>query len=142
MRYQVRVIDRPDPIVVEAGEFVVTGQNGGITFYSDRMRNAGGADQWGNPHRLRQRVSVAYFGNVVSIVELPDEVPEATIGGLAAQATPFVSRALGDIPPFAQHHQWLNDGPGLGGRLNGHVAAEPPIGVDDDGVNWDAARDE
>lgn len=155
MRYAVRLINnpRPNPIFVEATEFHALGQAGGITFFAERMRETGGVDQWGNPRRQRQRVSVAFFNNVESVLEMPEEDPGLPEVGLEG-AVPF---NMGGT--FAEPQAWVDEAPTEWGRLNNTFEQVRPRGaralggaaqaipatapaVDDDGVNWDAERTE
>lgn len=147
MRYAVRLINNPrsTPIFVEAAEFHAMGQAGGITFFAERMRDTGGVDQWGNPRRQRQRVSVAFFTNVESVLEVPEEnpgVPEAATEGLVGnERVPF--NMGGDFPGAAPWPPAIHVG-GVGRNFEpaGDFRAPQPIRVDDDGVNWDAERAE
>lgn len=137
MRYEVRVVDNP-PIFVEAVEF--HNVSGGVVFFAERMRNNGTADQWGNPVRRTQRVQVAFFSNVESVLEVPEEelgVPTAGDVDLRAfqvwhDEVTFVAEPAGrtgratirTVPPH------------LFNNLN-------PLPTDPDGINWvDAQRDE
>lgn len=146
MRYAIRLINnpRPQPIFVEAAEFHSMGQSGGITFFAERMRPTGGIDQWGNPRMQRARVSVAFFNNVESVLELPEEdpgVPEmATEGLVGNERVPF--NMGGDFPGATP---WGELQHGVGGRgiaRDQDIPPPAPIRVDDDGVNWDAERAE
>lgn len=128
MRYQVRLINHGAPLVVEATEFHPTGH--GISFYSERMRPTGGNDQWGNPRRQRVRIPVAFFNNVESIVELPEEDQAAAEGFHEEMVTPLNRGGVFPVPtPWPQEPaRWPELGTGVG------------AGVDQDGVNWNEAR--
>lgn len=150
MLYSVRLMDNPHhEIRVEAAEFHQLGA--GVSFFAERMVNRDGNDQWGNPRRNRQRVAVAYFNNVQSILEIPQEdpgVPEVAM----EQGVPFDFEAGIAAPP----HEWTvnrlgtNEGQVDSRRVGrrGVGATEPmadiPVAqaMDDDGIAWDAERDE
>lgn len=140
MRYEVRV-NGNQPIFVEAIEF--HNVSGGVVFFAERMRNNGTTDQWGTLVQRRQRVQVAFFSNVESVLEAPEEefgvpVPEE-VAPHTFQAAPI----------------WYDDGvtavaepAALAGRAVGMTPAHifdnlTPRHVDPDGINWvDAQRDE
>lgn len=118
MRYEVRIPNN-QPISVEATEF--HNVNGGIVFFAERMRDVGTLDQWGNPSRRRQRVQTAYFNNVESVVEIPQE----EFGVPIADPEP-------NIIGLPQTHVWFDEANGMA-----------PRPIDADGINWvDAQRDE
>lgn len=138
MQYQVVLLDNPNrPIIVEASEFHTQG-GGGVTFFADRNRLSGGNDQWGNPRRQRQRTTVAFFNNVQSVIEMTEANTEGDVGfGLGGEwptAEPM---------PFIAGAPWGDNGPNMVGRdFPAPVPVSPVIRVDDDGVNWDAQRDD
>lgn len=137
MRYEVRVNNNP-PVFVEAIEF--HNVSGGVVFFAERMRNNGTTDQWGNPVRGTQRVQVAFFSNVESVLEAPEE----------ELGLPVVEDVA--LRPF----HWFDDGvttiaepAALAGRAVGMTTRQEtirnliPQPVDTDGINWvDAQRDE
>lgn len=137
MRFQVRVVAIASPVIVEAQEFGVN-NTGGVTFFADRNRpHPGGGlnDQWGNPRMQRQRLAVAYFTNVESVVEIPEEdpfMPEVA----DEQGVPFnmggtFAEPIRVITPD-QAQVFYDDDDEL-----------PPVPVDEDGINWEEAqRDE
>lgn len=151
MRYSVRLTDDPRrEMIIEAAEFHQLGA--GVSFFAERMVNRNGNDQWGNPRRQAQRVAVAFFNNVSSIMEIPEEdpgIPEVAV----EQGVPFNDTGVWDVQP---RHEWVADelvtATGaigrrpLGGRGIGATQpmADIPVAqaMDDDGVAWDNQRDE
>lgn len=149
MLYSVRLMDNPrNEIRVEATEFHQLGA--GVSFFAERMVNRDGNDQWGNPRRNRQRVAVAYFNNVQSILEIPQEdpgVPEVAM----EQGVPFDFEADMAEPrrEWTVNRLGANEGQvdsrRVGRRGIGATARLPeptPVRVDDDGVEWDNRVDE
>lgn len=129
MRYRVVTVqpgDRPVQSFVTADNFHTTGERS-VTFTAFRNRNNGQNDQWGQPVAAPRQIFVAFFANVISIVEDPEVDPfQGEVG-------------------FADN--WQPGGLGMVGRNVGAVAvpdipAPRPIRMDDDGVAWDAERDE
>jgi hypothetical protein len=128
MRYQVRIINQPVPIEVEATEFHFN--QGSVAFFCDRLRNVGVNDQWGNLRRQRLRTQTALFTNVESVLEIPEGIPlipEVEPTGVFNGAIIAQARRL-DI---GAAQVWYDEAPALQG------APEP---MDDDGVNWDVIR--
>jgi hypothetical protein len=132
MRYQVRLINNPEPFFVEASQFH-TNSGGSITFFTERLRNRGGNDQWGNPRTMPTIAPVAFFNGVSSVIEMPDEdVIGAALEGVN-------NRMFGQVP--ADRFFVMDEATDA---WAGEFAANPiePIQVDGDGVNWDAQRHE
>ncbi len=126
MRYQVRLIDSNNdrPIIVEAAEFHTIGGNT-VSFLSYRTRDSGLTDQWGNPRISRQRTTVAFFSNVESVREIPDDQGEAAVEGVVPV---FDQQHHQNLAPFGANPVWIE--------------APTPVApaMDDDGVNWDDER--
>jgi hypothetical protein len=134
MRYQVVVqlpgATRPTTHFVEAQTFHNTGE-AAAAFTTMRSLANGLNDNWGNPARSPQRVTVAMFTNVISVQEVQEEFAQEP-------ETPFVG-ATGGI---RQAPEWITDHVGNMGR-GATRAVLPDIApprLDDDGVNWDAER--
>lgn len=148
MQYRVRFLSQNPPAVVDATEFHPMGN--GVIFYKERMRNTLGNDQWGNPRRMPTRVPVAFMTNIESILEINEEEGPATEGvdpfGVftdnqvrLAGAHEALQRlgAMNVTPPPVQFNQihWVDEaGPQM------LTTAAPTM--DDDGVEWDAQRNE
>lgn len=143
MRYQIHLINNPNPLTVEATEFQPIGT--GVIFYKDRMRNTLGNDTWGNPRRVPALVAIAYMTNIESILEIPEEegpVAEGVDQFGDFQQVPHMANAvlrnLGAMhvtPPTQFNHVWVDET----GPQTLNVTAPT---MDDDGVAWDAQRNE
>ena len=138
MRYEVRLINGNQPIFVEATDF--HNVNDGVVFFAERMRNNGTTDQWGNPVRRTQRVQIAFFNNVESVLEAPEEeLGLPVVGAVPFQGDPIWfddGRVNAVEPQVLAGRAALGFPAGSFGTLN-------PLPVDADGINWDVAqRDE
>lgn len=144
MRYQVHLINNPNPLTVDATEFHP--MSGGVIFYKDRMRSNGMNDTWGNPRRVPTRVAVAFMTNVESILEIPEEDEVAPQVDFEAGA-PTIGATTVDGIRWTDNDValWVDEaGPNL---LRRNFAAPPelpgpPIGIDGDNVPWDAQQHE
>lgn len=133
MRFQVKLVNQPGALIVEAVAFHP--HAGSVTFFAERNRPNGANDQWGNPRMQRQRLTIAYFTNVEFVMEIPEEdpfMPEVAdeqgvpfnMGGTFAEPIRVMT------PDQAQ--VFYDDDDEL-----------PPVPVDADGINWEEAqRDE
>lgn len=118
MRYQVQLLNGQQ-FSVEAQFFHPNGE--GVVFYTRRNRPADVNDQWGNPLHRPEQVAIAFFNNVLSVRENPEE------------EEPFVGQVGTADVPFNMGNNWIVDD--LGQMHNAQIAP-----VDPDGINWDAVQ--
>lgn len=133
MRFQVKLVNQPGALIVEAVAFHP--HAGSVTFFADRNRPNGANDQWGNPRMQRQRLTIAYFTNVEFVMEIPEEdpfMPEVAdeqgapfnMGGTFAEPIRVMTTNAAQV--------FYDDNDEL-----------PALPVDADGINWaEAQRDE